>query len=356
MEALRNLGGALAERAMATVNQRVTGLTDRLTDYAAGGDGAGAAAIAKGVERLKAGDSPVKAVMGAGVEGGKQELKQAFGGGGGGGEKSLKVTNIVEVVDVGVPVTLAYNTWTEFTNFPSYMKKVEDVEQEEDEKLKWKAQVLWSHRRWESTIHEQVPDERIVWTSKGDKGSVDGTVSFHELAPDLTRILLVLEYHPQGFMEHTGNLWRAQGRRVRLELKHYVRHVMREVILDPDQVKGWRGEIRDGEVVQEDEGGEGGEQPEQGKGDEQPEKAKGGEPEQDKGGEEAPGESGEEKPSAKEQGKPEGEGDDRQEGEDRQPQAEGSSQPSGDEGEGEQREKEPPKKAAAEAAGSGSQS
>ncbi|WP_459348961.1 SRPBCC family protein, partial [Asanoa ferruginea] len=96
-----------------------------------------------------------------------------------------------------------------------------------------------------------------------EKGSVDGTVTFHEVTQDLTRILVVLEYHPQGFMEQTGNLWRAPGRRARLELKHFVRHVMRETILNPDDVKGWRGEIRDGEVVQEDErGDEGAEQPE----------------------------------------------------------------------------------------------
>jgi hypothetical protein len=174
---------------------------------------------------------------------------------------------------VGVPVTVAYNQWTEFKSFPSFMKKVEDIDQESSEKMKWKAQVFWSHRTWESTITEQVPDERIVWTSKGDKGSVDGTVTFHEVTPDLTRILVVLEYHPQGFVEQTGNLWRAPGRRARLELKHFVRHVMRETILNPDDVKGWRGEIRDGEVVREDDGSgderadEGAEQP-KGKADE----------------------------------------------------------------------------------------
>jgi len=253
MEGLRNLGGALTERATAAVKERADSLGDRLTDYASGGDKPHQAAVAKGMEKLRSGESPVKAMMGAGVEGGKQEMKRAVGrGGGGDGNDDLKVTNIVEEIDVGVPVTLAYNAWTEFGAFPSFMKKVEDVEQESDEQLKWKAQVLWSHRTWESTIQEQVPDERIAWTSKGEKGSVDGTVSFHEVTPDLTRILLVLEYHPQGFVERTGNLWRAPGRRARLELKHFVRHVMREAILDPDAIHGWRGEIRDGEVVQED--------------------------------------------------------------------------------------------------------
>jgi hypothetical protein len=173
------------------------------------------------------------------------------GGGGGGGGKQLKVTNIVEAIDVPLPVRVAYDLWTQFEDFPSYMKKVENVEQEEDPKLAWKAQIFLSHRGWESTIVQQIPDEHIVWRSTGDKGHVDGAVSFHEFGPKLTRILVVLEYYPQGLFEQTGNLWRAQGRRVRLELKHYRRHVMMNVMLHPEEVHGWRGVIEDGEVVQD---------------------------------------------------------------------------------------------------------
>ena len=66
-----------------------------------------------------------------------------------------------------------------------------------------------------------MPDSHIVWRSKGAKGHVDGAVTFPELGPNLTRVLLVLEYHPQGLFERTGNLWRAQGRRARLEFKHF---------------------------------------------------------------------------------------------------------------------------------------
>jgi hypothetical protein len=133
------------------------------------------------------------------------------------------------------------------------MKKVEKVEQNEDAKLNWQAQIFLSHRGWEATIQQQLPDRRIVWTSEGQKGHVDGTVTFHELGPELTRILVVLEYYPQGFFEQTGNFWRAPGRRVRLELKHFRRHVMRQVILHPDDVEGWRGVIEDGEVVKDHE-------------------------------------------------------------------------------------------------------
>jgi hypothetical protein len=131
------------------------------------------------------------------------------------------------------------------------MKQVESVDAQDDEDTKttWKAQVFWSHRTWEATVLEQSPDERIVWRSKGEKGHVDGAVTFHELGPNLTRILVVLEYYPQGFMERTGNLWRAQGRRARLEIKHFRRHVMTRTILNPDEVEGWRGVIEDGEIV-----------------------------------------------------------------------------------------------------------
>jgi hypothetical protein len=185
----------------------------------------------------------------------KEKAKSLFGKGKGkGGQgKKLKVTNIVESIDVGVPVRVAYNQWTQFRDFPSFMKKVENVEQEEDEKLQWRAQVFWSHRNWKSTILRQVPDSEIVWRSEGDKGYVDGAVTFHELAPNLTRILMILEYNPKGFFEHTGNLWRAQGRRARLELKQFRRHVMTDVITHPDDIEGWRGVIEDDEVVQDHE-------------------------------------------------------------------------------------------------------
>ncbi|MGK5556091.1 SRPBCC family protein [Actinomadura kijaniata] len=170
-------------------------------------------------------------------------------GGKGGGGKKVKLTNIVEYVDVGAPRRLVYDQFTQFQDFPSFMKKVESVDQVSDEKLHWKAKIFWSARTWESTIVEQVPDRHIVWRSKGSKGHVDGTVSFHELAPNLTRVLVNLEYHPQGLFERTGNLWRAQGRRVRLELKHFRRHVMTQSLLKADEIEGWRGEIRDSEVV-----------------------------------------------------------------------------------------------------------
>ncbi|HLU45010.1 MAG TPA: SRPBCC family protein [Natronosporangium sp.] len=248
--------GELMKVAGKRVTQQMTGRLGGL------GQKATSALLDKGKEMIggAAGGAGgvAKKVAGAGVETAKQtaqqateKVKEAAGGGGATSGGHAKVTNIVEDIDIGVPVSVAYNQWTQFTDFPGFMKQVEKVEQESDTELKWRGKILWSHRDWKSTIIDQVPDQRIVWQSEGAKGYVNGTVTFHEIGPNLTKILVVLEYYPQGFFEKTANLWRAQGRRVRLELKHFRRHVMTQVALHPEEVQGWRGEIHDSEVTSE---------------------------------------------------------------------------------------------------------
>lgn len=265
--AFQDLALAAGERALSSVTNRIEGLTGRLGKYAAGGGSSllkavtgsdGPAGNPAGNLGGGAAGGAVKGALKGAVTGGlKGVVKNVLGklgkGGGDSGGNKLKVTNIVETVDIGAPLRVVYNQWTQFRDFPTFMKKVENVKQESDEKLDWKAQVFWSHRTWRATILKQVPDERIIWRSEGEKGHVDGAVSFHSLAPELTRVVLVLEYHPQGLFERTGNIWRAQGRRARLELKHFARHVMTQVMLTPDQVAadGWRGEIRDGKVIKD---------------------------------------------------------------------------------------------------------
>jgi hypothetical protein len=250
-EEFQHLISALGDRVLSGANNKVGGLTERLTDMV---ENPGARAAAKAAKTTASGGSPLKAGLSAAGEGIKSKVGNLFKGGGkdgkgGKGGKKLKLTNIIEEIDVGVPIKVAYNQWTQFQDFSGFMKKVEGADQKEDQKLAFKAQVFWSHRSWEATIVEQVPDSHIIWRSSGEKGRVDGAVTFHELAPELTRIIVVLEYYPQGLFERTGNLWRAQGRRARLELKHYARHVMTQTLLHPDELEGWRGEIHDSKVT-----------------------------------------------------------------------------------------------------------
>jgi hypothetical protein len=298
------LVGALGDRAVASVRKRLEGTTGRLNDYVEGGGGPGLMAAVTGAKGLAEGKSPGRSMLGAGMSFMREKISGIFrrGGRGKAGGRKLKLTNIVESIDVGVPVRDAYNQWTQYSDFPKFTKKVENADHNKGEptKVNWKAQVFWSHRAWEATVVEQVPDERIIWRSKGQKGHVDGSVTFHELAPNLTRILLVLEYHPQGLFERTGNLWRAQGRRARLELKHFRRHMMTEGILHADDLEGWRGTIHDGEVVESHEDAMEREQKEQQDGESrQAANGQARERAQAEGGEE---ESGEQEPAEQEDG------------------------------------------------------
>jgi uncharacterized membrane protein len=309
----KNFLEAFAERALASVGgmvtQKVSEATSGLLAQVGEQGGPGVKAAVSGVTALAEGKSPARAALGAGMTGIKEKIKQIFKGGGG-KKGGLKLTNIVETIDVGVPLRLVYDQWSQFEDFPSFMKKVENAERPSEEKSNWKAQVWWSHRNWEATIIEQVPDDHIIWRSKGAKGHVDGAVSFSELAPNLTRICLVLEYHPQGLFERTGNLWRAQGRRARLELKHFRRHMMAHAVLEPDDIEGWRGEIRDGEVVKTHEEAM----------DEEEERRRPEEEEEEEGAE-APGEEeeGEEEPEEEEPGEPAAEEEEEEAGEDEEP-------------------------------------
>ncbi|MDT7744851.1 MAG: hypothetical protein QOE59_3929 [Actinomycetota bacterium] len=261
---------ALVDRAVSAALEQVDGLTDRLGDVAenggeglssalgGGGGGGLGGALTSGASAIK---DKVTGALGSIVPGMGDDDEDGEGGGsgGGGGNKSargkFKFLNIFEAQDVGVPLRLAYDQWTQFADFPSFMKKVENVDQTSDEKVTWKAQVFWSHRTWETTIVEQIPDSHILWTSSGGKGHASGIVTFSELAPNLTRIILIMEYYPQGFFEKTGNIWRAVGRRARLEFKHFCRHVMMDSLVNRDEIVGWRGEIRDSEVVRTHEEG-----------------------------------------------------------------------------------------------------
>ncbi|MFJ9033043.1 SRPBCC family protein [Streptomyces sp. NPDC102274] len=232
----------LAERAA----DKLTDVTGQLTDVAENGGKLPAIG-----SRLLRGESPLKAFVLEKAKGVKDSIvgkaKEALGVGSGGRKPGdTKVTSIIEVLDVGVPLRTAYDHWTQYDKFSSFTKGVRDVSQSDEVTSDWKAKVGPSTRAFKATVQEQVPDERIVWTSEGAKGTTRGAVSFHELAPALTRIVLVVEYYPSGFFEKTGNLWRAQGRRLRLDFKHFQRYV---TLTDEEPEDAWRGEIREGEVV-----------------------------------------------------------------------------------------------------------
>ncbi|GAA1909292.1 hypothetical protein GCM10009716_19070 [Streptomyces sodiiphilus] len=335
----KDLLGNQAQKLVEAAGGKITDFAGKLSESA---EGAGALPKA-GADILK-GESPGKALAGAGAKTVKDKtvgkVKQAFGGGGGDGEEggngggkggkggksgksgSIKVTNIVEVLDIGMPLRTVYDYWTQYQEFSDFTKGAQSVTMNDDVESDWKLKVAFSNRSWKATVQEQIPDDRIEWTSEGAKGSTRGVVTFHELTPSLTRIVVVVEYYPSGFFEKTANLWRAVGRRLRLDMKHFQRYV---TLVSDEGPEGWRGEIRDGEVVrtheeameeeerqkQEEEGeGEEGEEEEGAEGDEEEEEEGPEEEEEEEEGDDEGEEEGEEEgEDGEEEEEPEEEGD-----------------------------------------------
>ncbi|WP_431988467.1 SRPBCC family protein [Streptomyces parvulus] len=256
-EAADRLKAEVQEYLAAQVTRLLTGVgtklgetTGKLNDIADGKSPGFAKLALDGGRKLAEGKSPMRAAFEVGAGKVKDNVVGAFknltGGKGrkkgGGGQKP---TVILEYVDVGVPVRTAYDQWTQYQDFSTFAKGVKSASRADDTSSDWQMKVFWSNRSWKAKTTEQVPDDRISWSSEGAKGTTKGVVTFHELADNLTRVILVIEYYPKGLFEKTGNIWRAQGRRARLDLKNYVRHIT----LKGEADDGWRGEIRDGEVV-----------------------------------------------------------------------------------------------------------
>ncbi|MEW5353641.1 SRPBCC family protein [Streptomyces sp. 16-176A] len=242
---------AQAERLLAGFGRKLGETTGKLNDIAEGNSPGFAKMALEGGRKLAEGKGPVRSALEVGVSHAKDSVMGAFknlGGGGKGKSKrggGNKPTVIIESIDVGVPQRTAYDQWTQFQDFSTFAKGVKSASRADDTTSDWQAKIWWSSRSWKATTTEQIPDYRIQWTSEGAKGSTKGVVSFHELEENLTRVLLVIEYYPSGFFEKTGNIWRAQGRRARLDLKNFARFIT----LKGEAEDGWRGEIRDGEVV-----------------------------------------------------------------------------------------------------------
>ncbi|MFE5112381.1 SRPBCC family protein [Streptomyces sp. NPDC056663] len=247
-QALQEYARARAEHALTSVGHSLGSGVAKLANPQEGLGGL-AGSVAKGGKALSEGKSPGQAALTVGASHLKNTLKDKvkslFGKGRkSGGGKSKSVT-IVEDIDVGVPVREAYDQWTQFQEFSTFAKGVVSVEKTDDTSSNWKVKVAKSTRSWKANVTEQIPDERITWTTEGAKGTVKGVVTFHRLTDNLTRVLLVLEYFPKGLFEKTGNIWRAQGRRARLDLKLYRKFLM----MRGEATDGWRGEIHDGEVT-----------------------------------------------------------------------------------------------------------
>jgi len=149
------------------------------------------------------------------------------------------MSTVEKSVEVNVPVRTAYDQWTQFEEFPRFMEGVKQVKQLDEKRLHWKTEIGGKEKDFDAIIDEQVPDQRIAWHSTiGPKQG--GVVTFHRLSDNKTRIMLQMEYDPQGFVEKAGDLAGAVSMRISGDLKRF-----KEFIESRGTETGaWRGEIR----------------------------------------------------------------------------------------------------------------
>ncbi|MEU9146700.1 SRPBCC family protein [Streptomyces sp. NPDC048349] len=251
MEELERYVMAQAERILVAAGRTMGRSTAHLNAIADGSSPGFRALALEGARRIRKGRGPLRAVVGAGAEQAKDKAAHALRdrlAGRGAQPGRGKPLVILESVDVGVPVKDAYDQWIRYRHFPEFARAVTSAEERDggDETTgDGNAEAAWSRRNRTVHVIDQVPEERIVWHSEGDEGTLRGAVTFHELAVDLTRVLLVIQYHPRGLRQKTATLWRAQSRRVRRDLKDYARFLT----LEDGHPDGRRGEVHDGERV-----------------------------------------------------------------------------------------------------------
>jgi uncharacterized membrane protein len=147
-------------------------------------------------------------------------------------------------IEVEVPLSVAYNQWTQFEEFPKFMEGVEEVRQLDDTRLHWTAQVAGKRAEWDAKILEQHPDEQVSWISEDGK-KTRGTVNFEQLGPTRTRVRLQLGYRTEGIREMLGAAVGLDRRRIRGDLNRFKAFIESR----GSETGGWRGDIRSGSTT-----------------------------------------------------------------------------------------------------------
>lgn len=145
---------------------------------------------------------------------------------------------VINTVDVDVPVRTAYNQWTQFEEFPRFMEGVERIEQLDDRHLHWEVDIAGVDREFDAEITEQTPDQRIAWRSTSGVDQA-GVVTFHALDDEHTRVTLQMEMRPEGVAEQVADKLGAISRRTKGDLERFKEFIEERGA----ETGGWRGEV-----------------------------------------------------------------------------------------------------------------
>jgi carbon monoxide dehydrogenase subunit G len=150
-------------------------------------------------------------------------------------------TKVEKRILVNVPVSTAYNQWTQFEEFPHFMGGVKSVTQLSDDRLQWVAEIGGVRREWEARILEQVPDRRVAWAAT--EGATNaGSVDFEDIGGGQTSLQLTLDYEPEGLVEKVGDKLNVVERQAEADLQRF-----KEFIEDAGYASGaWRGSVSSG--------------------------------------------------------------------------------------------------------------
>ena len=145
---------------------------------------------------------------------------------------------IEESIEIEVPVSTAYNQWTQFESFPQFMKGVERVEQKDDKNLRWVAEIGGETREWDAEITEQHPDHRVAWKAL-DQDGPNGVVTFHKLDEARTKVMVQMDYAPEGMKETVGSAIGLDSHRVKDDLESFKDFIESR----GSETGAWRGDV-----------------------------------------------------------------------------------------------------------------
>jgi uncharacterized membrane protein len=148
------------------------------------------------------------------------------------------MSDITQTIDVDVPVTVAYNQWTQFESFPQFMDGVDEVTQKDDTLTHWKISIAGVKREFDAKITEQSPDQRVAWTAV-DGTDHSGVVTFHKLEEAKTRVTLQMDTHPQGLLEKVGDAVGLTNSNAKADLERFKAFIEKT----GHETGAWRGEV-----------------------------------------------------------------------------------------------------------------
>jgi len=146
---------------------------------------------------------------------------------------------VIETVDVSVPVSTAYNQWTQFESFPKFLSFVESITQTDDTHTHWTVKIAGIEREFDAVISEQHADERVAWNSIGGEENHAGVVTFHKLSDTETRVTVQLDWEATGLAEKAGAVFGVDDHVIKKDLKNFKEFIESEGV----ETGSWRGDV-----------------------------------------------------------------------------------------------------------------